>query len=183
MAKLGRFQVSVRGWLAASVVAPALTLAVASVFLYIGETVPWLVNLSRATPSEQAVFQFVSLPASLIQEGISLLTNILLGPFLSVPLGFTGATIFLLPAFATAEVLRLPWRFALAGGIAGAAFAISGALLTPHLKGPLVWLALVLGYFPFNVRLGLTLAVGSAAIIAGFIAGLTYGRLRRGWLP
>ncbi len=59
------------------------------------------------------------------------------------------------------------------------AFAFSGALLTPHLKGPLVWLALVLGYFPFNVRPALTLAVGSAAIIAGLFAGLTYGWLRR----
>jgi len=164
MAKAPQSRFSLLGWLVAAVTAPALAGGITSVILFFVETLPFL--LSGSAP-----------PDSLSQELLGLVRDLILGPLLSVPLGFVGACIFLAPAFFLAEIQPRPWLFVVAGGAAGTLHAISGAVLAPLNAAP-AWLAVALGYLPYAFRPAATLAFGFGAAGAGSIAGYVYARIR-----
>ncbi len=152
-------------------------LVTTNVLLFVGETVPWLIKLSRASSTEKALFGFHSLWTSLGQDSGELVLSTLSAPLLAVPLGFIGASIFLLPAFVWAELRPNGSRFLFAGALAGGMHAASGVLIAP-LSGPAVGVSMLLGYLPYAFRLPATVASAAGAVVAGIASGWIYWRLR-----
>ncbi len=127
MAREGLPRVSITDWLIAATVAPAAAVIIASILLFFGESIPFLWGLRHASKVEQSLFGFQSFGPTLAGESLQMLLDVVLGPLLSVPLGFLGAAIFLWPALALTAFSPRTWVFAAAGATAGAVHAVSGA--------------------------------------------------------
>ena len=68
-----------------------------------------------------------------------------------------------------------PENYMVAGGLSGAAHAACGLMLAPLLSESYDWLALALGFLPYEMReIAITTAV--SAPLAGVLAGYVYGR-------
>jgi hypothetical protein len=90
----------------ASMIAPSLFMSISLVFVFFIETLPWIIHLSRSNPVEQAIFGYKSLVESVGGELIDLTQDVIFGPLISVPFGFLGAALFLLPFLSSPSLVR-----------------------------------------------------------------------------
>ena len=165
-------KLSILGLAIPAVIAPAFTMSLSVLLLWAFDTLPEI--FSMAADTRQA-FGYTSSGDHLWSSIGRLLYDFFFGPFVSVPFGFIGAAIFLAPTLALASLRGGIQNYMVAGGLSGAAHAACGLMLAPLLSESYDWLALALGFLPYEMReIAITTAV--SAPLAGVLAGYVYGR-------
>lgn len=169
-------KLSVIGLAIAAVIAPAATMALSSILIWLFDTLPYVVGMASASAATKQLFGYTTLQVELLESLGRLAFDVFLGPFLAVPFGFVGAAIFLAPPFALASLENSVRRYVIAGGVAGASHAIAGTLLT-RIPLDTGWLGLVLGLLPYEWRAIATVTTAISAVVAGLFVGWLYSRI------
>jgi len=143
--------------------------------VFVLDTLPFIITTAQATATEQKVFGFTSFGDELLNATGGLLRDIILGPILAVPLGFVGASLFLLPAFLLVGRIQKAWTFIAAGAVAGLAHALIGIALAQ--VDVFAWFSLALGHLPYGGYPLAKFAFSVGAVCAGAAAGKVYWKL------
>ena len=154
-------------------IAPAFTMSLSFLLLWAFDTLPEIVSMAADT---RQAFGYTSLGHHLWSSIGPLLYDFFFGPFVSVPFGFIGAAIFLAPTLTLASLRGGIQNYMVAGGVSGAAHAACGVMLAPLLSESYGWLALALGFLPYEMGEIAIVTTAVSAPLAGILAGYVYGR-------